>query len=129
MRDTGPSWPYLWKGGKICDRVASPESVPFSLKYLSAYNCLTPWKMIFKGTGYTWSFFATFSKGDNFCDFLYAFLLTCLILKTGSMLKERIRSNEVQFISFREDPFSERRHIPSSDMTLIHHRLNVYATS
>ena len=30
----------------------------------------------FKGTGYTWKIFHHFYKGDNFCDFLFAFLYT-----------------------------------------------------
>ena len=38
-------------------------------------------------TGYTWCF-CHFLKGDNFCDFLFAFLHTKYIIKKGSATKE-----------------------------------------
>ena len=37
--------------------------------------------IILKGTGYTWYISAIFDKGDNFCDFLFAFLHTSPLIK------------------------------------------------
>ena len=41
-----------------------------------------------------------FCKGDNFCDFLFAFLNTKLFLKRGLLKKERICSQGEQILSF-----------------------------
>ena len=45
---------------------------------------------VLKVYGYTSIYFAMFSKGDNFCDFLFAYLDDRVFPKRGLLLKERI---------------------------------------
>ena len=55
--------------------------------------------------------FRLFHKGENFCDFLFAFLRTKPYLKMGLLLKERICSRGETFFCFKVDPFfSEGRY-------------------
>ena len=53
--------------------------------------------------------FTTVYKGNNFCDFLFAFLHITPLLKIGLLWKERIGSSEEHFFPFRFDHFSEGR--------------------
>ena len=50
------------------------------------------------------SFSAIYSKGDNFCDFLFAYLNDKVFSKWGLLLKERICSLGSKFFSLRVDP-------------------------
>ena len=49
------------------------------------------------------SFSAMFSKGDNFHDFLFAYLEDKVFQKWGLLLKERICSDGSKFFSVRVD--------------------------
>ena len=46
-----------------------------------------------------WDSAAIFHKGDNFCDFLFAFLRINPLLKKGLLSKERICSHWEQILS------------------------------
>ena len=62
--------------------------------------------------------FSTISdKGDNFCDFLFAFLYTHPLLKRGLLLKERICSPWEQIFPFSVDPFSEGSKLILSELS------------
>ena len=49
-------------------------------------------------------FFCHFAKGNNFRDFLFAFLDNAALPKWGKLLKERICSYGSKFFTFRVDP-------------------------
>ena len=51
---------------------------------------------------------AIFYKGDNFHDYLFAFLHTKPLLKKGLLLKERICSQGEQILSFKSRPLFRR---------------------
>ena len=47
-------------------------------------------------------------KGDNFCDLMFAFQFTILLLKVDLLQKEECDSVGIKLFPFRVDPFSER---------------------
>ena len=63
-----------------------------------------------RGMGTPPSFFAMFSKGDNFRDFLFAYLEEEIFPKWGLLLKERLCSDgDKFFFSLRVDPEADGR--------------------
>ena len=59
--------------------------------------------MTFKVYGYT-LFFCHFTKGNNFCDFLFDSMITNPS-KMGSTVKEKNLLLEEQFFSFKSTPY------------------------
>ena len=52
-------------------------------------------------------FFAIFTKGDNFCDYLFASMYATPLLKRGLLYKERIFPLRSKFIFYRGCLFLE----------------------
>ena len=82
-------------------------------------------RTIFKVYGYTTSFSAMFSKGDNFGDFLFAYLRDEVFPKWGQLLKEWICSDGSKFFPFWDDPIhiggnNENDRIASPEIVPIH---------
>ena len=54
---------------------------------------------------YNLRFSRHFHKGDNFCDFLFAFSHNTLFLKNGLLYEERICSLSERTVSLKNIPF------------------------
>ena len=76
-------------------------------------------------------YFASFSYGNNFCDFQFAFLVEEILQKMGILLKKRICSYRSKFIPLRADPYlegdkGENRRVAYPESVPIH--LNTYTS-
>ena len=70
----------------------------FVWEYEKCQNSLS--KPTLRGLDTLGSWSSIFSKGDNFCDFLFAFLNSKPLLKRVLLLKESICSQGEQMLSF-----------------------------
>ena len=71
-------------------------------------------RISFKGSGYTRlisaSFYGAQSYGDDFGDFLFAFLHTKSLLKRGNSKRKEFASEGSKFFSLRVDICLEMKH-------------------
>ena len=83
----------------------------FSLFYSYVLFLFLVWtKLSIKGLDTLSRFSATFDKGDNFIDFLFALLQPKSLLKRGLLCKERICSLWEQILSLQSRPLFRRWH-------------------
>ena len=73
--------------------------------------------MIIKGTEYIWQIFHHFYKGDNFCDFMFAFLHITPHLNRAYFKRKEFPPTGRKFFPFKVGPFSEGRQINLNGVT------------